>query len=335
MSTDIEERLRRTYADVAARTAVADPEDAPLVRMHERPDRAWLRPGLAAAATIAVVVAGLMALQRSDDRRAGPVDGPSFTHALPGYLPVSDPGGPETFLALRRIVTDGVPETADTLEYAGDGVELIITTIATTAPLPSAPNTALTDGTPAWIDEGATELVWHPYAGLEASVRLTGSDEAVLRDVADQLIYVDDAAWASATGNAGFIRTVHRDGDPRPGVVAGYDLPTGRPVRVEVGGHLHHGYRIEFDRSGSTASIPNAADGCRATASLLVGGVDDPVVVVVLTDAPRTVAVSVEDAPPRRVEVAMPIPGTRFFIETFEGEPGTSALSWSCREVAS
>ena len=110
MSTlDVEDLLRRTYADVAARTVAAPPSDTTVVPLRIRQSghaRRWSML-VAAAAAIVLVVATAVALRRTSEDGPAGVDESTFVHALPGYLPGA--GGGASFnaptLPLRSITS--------------------------------------------------------------------------------------------------------------------------------------------------------------------------------------------------------------------------------------
>lgn len=329
MSIDVEDLLRRTYADVAERTTVEGRDDVTVVALSTVRDRRTSRwPLLAAAAVVALVVAGLVVLRRDGTDTAAPVDESTLVHVLPGALPDADGGvefGSAPALPLIRIDTDA---EHDVLEYASDDMSLEISVLRGAAVIDAPlgePNTELADGTAARLTTSSgTALTWDRTPTMRVTVTMTGAPESTVRAVADALLYVDAAAWALATDHAGFASTSASDA----GIVAEYDLDTETPLTLHVRGDLHAGFLVAAP-SISTGwwSSPDRCEVNASGASL----------VVVRSPAPGRFLVRVTGMPPQELDVGTRVPGTNWYVDAFEYDPTpvTGSIRVACEEVGS
>lgn len=332
MSTlDIEDLLRRTYADVAARTVAAPPGDATLVALTggRAGPRRWAM--LAAAAAVVALVAGGAALLGRDGP-AGPadVDPATLVHVLPGALPGPGNGlitGDSSTLPLVRVESTS---ERDVLEYASDEQRFVIEVARGAAATSVEGGDRSIGGASAVLDEERRVLTWNPRTGMQVTVRFEGGDIERLLRLADALIYVDATAWESATANAGFGPWQIKD--ETAGVVAEFRLSTSDPVTVRIRGWLQSGYEIVFPRSfGSVGISVDALDApCRASGSMIDDGPGNRVAVFTAATGPVTVldergdAVAVADAEVR-------IPGTDLFMEVVEVDAERAeGMTWSC-----
>lgn len=191
---DLERLLRRTYREIAART---DETTSP-----ERPDqnaarsRRW-QPVLAAAAVVAVVVGGLLALTNRGADAPAAIGEPR--HIVPGWIPRADADDGDRRFALTEITStadvDRLVWSADigsvTLEYDRSATMMVTGVPATVR---DAPAVRTPDG-----------IEWWGPAGGVASLTIEGGvDPGVLDTITRSLVYVDDSVWSTLTATGGF-----------------------------------------------------------------------------------------------------------------------------------
>lgn len=246
MSADLEELLRRTYAEVAARTAVTSEAVA-----TTRPPRPPAPPRrgrlLAAAAVVAIVVGGLALLA---DRDAEPPAGRGTpTRVAPGWVPRSTtPYGFSTTYALTELSSTGVH---DIVTYSAAAGSITLTLDRGGSSLP--------DGTPTEA-RGAEarrtdhSLAWVGPGGAVVEVTWSGDvTEPMVESFVQGIVAVDDAAWAALSSTGGFRE---RSYEPLATVRVDADVP----FDVELVGDLHEGLSLRLGPSGySTGSIDRCA----------------------------------------------------------------------------
>ncbi len=246
---DVEQLLRRTYREVADRT---DATTSPVLPDPDavRPRR-W-QPALAAAAVIAVVVGGLLALANRGGEAPAAIGEPR--HIVPGWIPRAGPDPSESRFALIEITStadvDRLVWSADTgsvtLEY--DRAAMLMVTGA-----PATVRDAQAVRTPDGI-------AWSGPAGGVATVRIEGDVSAqVLDDVVASIIYVDDDMWTELTATAGFVRA---EDDP----LASWRVGGEHAVLVELIGDLHDGITVSVADDGSrTGFTPGLQRSCASS----------------------------------------------------------------------
>lgn len=325
MSTlDVEDLLRRTYADVADRTVAAPLSDAavvPLRAQHAGHARRW--PMLvAAAAAIVLVVAAAFALRRTGEDGPAGVDESTLVHVLPGEFPGSGGGVPT--MPLVRLETSAA---RDVIEYAGDDDRLRIQVDRGDTVRPVEDPNLTFDGVPARqdVDTGLRRFTWNPRPGMQVTVGWDRGDLPAVRAFADQLIFVDEEAWRRATEHAGF--GPYSSSDPSSGVVAEYRLATTVPVTIQIQGWVHTGFTIRFP--AASVSVPNIRQQCTATRGLVDDG---PVgrVAVVAGEAGRATVRDQDGTVVTTVDVAVHIPGTDNVIELVDLGDAVDASSFGC-----
>ncbi len=331
---DIEDRLRRTYADVAEHTIAVPPSDVTIIPLEGRvkPARRWSM--VAAAAAVATLVIGAaVVINRSGPSAPAGIDPATLVHVLPGTLPSVDGDGiafgPPDVPPLRRIETTA---ERDVLEYATDDLAFTIEVRRGSAvQAAGAPNTALADGSPATLTEGSdTSLVWQRGPSLQVVLRLTGADPATILDLANGLVFVTEETWRAATEHGGF----GIDGERT--MLASFRIDGEFPLEVDLTGDLHSGARVESGFSGFRLPV----DRCVVT---LQHEIDDeegtaPTPFVVIAPGHVTdVIVTVEGEPDRTVELTSLAPAVPMSFASFELDQPRSDAPWPearCGEVS-
>jgi hypothetical protein len=256
MSTDVEDLLRRTYADVAERTTVTHVGDAAVVPLASRRRGSWLRPTLAAAALLALVVSGLVVIAgRSDDRAADTGD---LVHAVPSWIPQL---GPEGSMRPMRLSAIESSDTVDSLTWSADPGSVTLRTERSAA-------VGVAGGRPAVASDGdglatGSPLRWIERTGLELEVAWTGGLPATeIETFVRGIVLVTPDQWRALTARGGF-RDEHMEEITRFRIDAEADFDVG------LVGDLHSGLSLEMDNLGMPVAV---IDRCYATATTT----DDP-----------------------------------------------------------
>lgn len=320
---DVEDLLRRTYADVAERTITAPPGDAmivPIARRGAAPQR-WAMLA-AAAAVVVLVVAAAVALQRTGSDGPAGVDESTFVHVLPGEFPGSGGDVPTMPLVLLESSAE-----RDVIEYAGDGDRLRIQVDRGDAVRPVEEANLTFDGVAARldVDTALRRITWNPRPAMQVTVDWDRGDLPAVRAFADQLVFVDDAAWERAIARAGF--GPYSTTDRSSGVVAEYRLPTTVPVTVEIHGWLHTGFMIRFPEA--SVIVPNIRQQCTASRGL-VGDGPAGRIAVVAGEAGRATVRDQDGTIVSTVDVSVPIPGTDNYLEVVDLGDAADATSFGC-----
>ena len=295
---DVEQLLRRTYADVAERTTVAPSLDDRVVPVAPSiaPTRSGRRQILAAAAVMVLVVGGLLVLANRDAE--GPAGRDAPTRILPGWVPrftTPAEGFEPRPLALTELQSDA---ERDRITYA-DAVGSITVELDRTRGVPSNGEPVIVRGGPARRTDST--LSWLGPDNAVVEVSWSGAvDDALIDAFVEALAYVDEDTWIEATGTGGFRRapaesliTVRIDADP--------------PFDVDVNGDLHSGFSLWFSESGSVAL---GTGRCSATVNFDTSSREPNVAgyVILAPGDVSTVVVSTDGTEDRRVEVTTLLP---------------------------
>lgn len=247
MSIDVEDLLRRTYADVAERTAVTAPGDAVLVPLAGRSRASRLRPYLAAAAVLTLVVSGLALIAgRSDDQVA---DDGDFVHAVPSWVPHLGTEGSRRPLRLTAIESS---DTVDVLTWSADAasVTLRVERSGAVGVAVGRPSTATDSAGSA----GGSPLRWTERTGVVLEVAWTGDVPASEIDTFVRgIVLVTAGQWDELTSKGGF-----RDGDLQE--LTRFRIEADDAFDLRLVGDLHGGLHLEQEGFG----VPPATLGrCR------------------------------------------------------------------------
>lgn len=249
MSTDVEDLLRRTYADVAERTAVTTPGDAVLVPLAERSRASRLRPFLAAAAVLTLVVSGLVLIAGRSDHRAA--DAGELVHAVPSWVPQL---GPEGSMRPMRLSAIESSDTVDVLTLSADAASVTLR-VERSAALDVARGRPSVAGDA--IGSTGSPLRWTERTGLVLEVAWTGDlpvseVDAFVRGI----VLVTPDQWDELTATGGF-----RDEDRQE--LTRFQVDADDDFDVQLVGDLHGGLYLELENFGVP---PAMLDRCRAQA---------------------------------------------------------------------
>lgn len=243
---NLEDLLRRTYAEVAARTSITQPTHAATA---EPAASRWQRQLLAATAVLVLIVGGLLVLANRDAER--PAGRGTPTRVVPGWVPrLTTPGGDWRTFALSELTSTS---ESDRITYSADAGEVTLTLDRT--------RTSLPDGTPTEVRGGdarrtGTSLAWIGPRGAVVEVSWSG-------DVTDQMVdsfvqglaEVDERIWNELAGTGGF-----REDPYEP--LASVRIDADVPFEVELVGDLHQGLSLEL---GSIGFPAGSIDRCAAS----------------------------------------------------------------------
>ena len=313
---EVESLLRRTYREVANRTQT-DPDRRSALEGSSPTStspRGWL---LVAAA--ALVMVGLGAVAVVGNRGGTPSDAigaDELVHALPTAVPRSLAAA-QTYANLPVAGISSSP-TADVIRYQADDLSV---TLTVRRGVVDAIERA--DGTPVTIRNGhaamltteasggSGELVWADR-GLETTISwngslLDGTDTIIA--MADGLVYVGDADWATRTAHAGF-------GAPNDDQILRRPLSDGAELSLE--GTLRSDFGL-FYRVGNLGG-PLTSGECSAQAAF---DADGWLVVGRSTDRSARVTFANGD----RVDVPLEpmFPGAISSVGTFRNDADQSA----------
>ena len=292
-SVDVEALLRRTYAEVAARTAVDAPSEARPVRFApaggESPG-AWRRL-LAAAAVLAVVAGGLVLLANRGAEQSAGRDG--ATRVLPGWVPLTDVEEANRSFVLVELSSDA---DRDRIVYGVEGASIGVELDRTRSVLGDGETTTVrggsarrTDSTLSWIgpDDALLEVFWSGAVDDESVEMFAGS-----------IAYVDEEVWAEFAGTGGFRAS---DGEP----LATIRIDADESFDVDIVGDLHGGLWLEV--SGGGYSIAHAS--CAASWNFEVSDMDERVAAYIILSTGDFSAATV-DVPDgvRRIELTSLLP---------------------------
>jgi hypothetical protein len=205
-TADVEALLRRTYADVAARTEVDGRiADVP-VRQIDAARRSRPTWTLAAAAALVVVTTGaLFVVARGDERAA--TDDRDLIHAIPTYVPRPDAG--VNGLDHLPVTALSSSDEQDRIDYASES--LSISVVVDRAAIPELDGRAVTvrNAQIAQIagDDTAGALRWQVRPDLTVTIEWDGSVQDGTEAIAgmiDGLVLVDTATWERVVDHAGF-----------------------------------------------------------------------------------------------------------------------------------
>lgn len=233
-SSDVEQLLRRTYAEVAARTSVgsgtADGE-ARVVPIASARSARW-RPALTAAAVLMALVAGLVVLAGRDD--GAPAGRGTPTHLAPAWIPRSvTPDGDGRLFPLTELVS--TDDGYDRLVYATDVASVTLERFHDG-----------TSGDRRGASSSGGERRWAAPDGSEVVVSWSGEvGQAMIDTFVDGLIGADDELWADLIARGGFAPDL---GAERALVT--FPIDADEPFRVELVGDLHGGIMLRNGPSG-------------------------------------------------------------------------------------
>ncbi len=324
---ELENLLRRTYREVANRTQ-ADSE-RPGVPTGTSPASTSRHRWLLAAAA-ALVMVGLGAVAVVGTRGSAPSDAigtGDLVHALPTAVPLSSAAA-QTRAGMPVALISSSP-TADTIRYEADDLTVTLTVHRGAS---EAGQTA--GGTPVTIRNGHTaaltaeadgrsgELFWAD-GGLETTISwngslLDGTDEIIR--MADGLVYVDDADWATRTAHAGF-------GAPNDAQIMRRRLPGGANLSLEGTLRNERGLSYRIGNVGSTIT----AGACSVQFGFDVDGWS-----VVARSTDTTAHVTFADGDQVDVVLEPMFPGAIMSVGTFrtDADPALSPQV-TCAEGAS
>ena len=312
---DLEHLLRRTYHEVANRTQThADRRGAPTGSSPaSMSHRGWL---LAAAA--ALVLVGLGAVAVVGTRGSTPSDtigAGDLVHALPTAVPRSSAAA-QTLAGMPVALVSSSP-TADTIRYEADDLSVTLTVrrgaseagrAATGTPV------TIRNGQPAMLNAPASgrsgELVWAD-GGLETTISwngslLDGTDDIIA--MADGLVYVDAADWATRTAHAGF-------GAPNDTQIMRRRLPGGAELSLE--GTLR-------DERGLSYRVGDVGGTIKAGACSVQYGFDADGWSVVARSTDTAARVTFADGDQVDVVLEPMFPGAIMSVGTFRNDADTS-----------
>lgn len=316
--TDVEDLLRHTYREVAARTTVTGgslPDNE--VRLQPTATSPRPIPPLAAAAAIvSLLVGGLLLLARRDT--SAPAADTALVHALAGRVPQVplDDGGTVIFPVTGIVSTDDF----DRITWSSDDGVVSIAVDRSGAPdRPTGETVRVRGGTVATrttTAEGGA-LTWREGPGAIVAVEWSGDVTAELvEEVVAGMFFVDESVWNRAVATGGF------GAEPRPAVLE-RTVDAGRSVGVELRGTIHDGFGVEIGNGGFSLPLDDCdvsidfgqrVDGGRPTQYLVLG--------------PRTVTaaeVSVDGEVVASVELVTVFAGVDLTLGTFELDRPVSA----------
>lgn len=250
MTTDVDDLLRRTYADVAERTVVTAPGDASVVPIPRPARTGWLRPALAAAALLALVVSGLVLITgRTDDRAS---DAGDLVHAVPSWVPHL---GPEEFMRPMRLTAIESSGSGDSLTWTADaGTVTLRTERPSTVDVADVADVRPTVASAADGSATGSPLRWTERTSLELEVAWTGEVPATEIDAFVRgIVFVTATQWEELTARGGF-----RDEDRQE--LSRFRIDADDDFDVRLVGDLHDGLYLEQQSFGFP---PATLDRCR------------------------------------------------------------------------
>lgn len=242
----VEDRLRRTYEQVAARTVAGDgTSNAPGSESDRR------RPVLlAAAALVAVLVTGLVVVSGRDG--SAPAGTDDVRHLLPGVVPVLD-GDDARPLPLTAVESDAETDVLRWATGSGDALGLVVE-----RGLPELDDTTerlRSRGGRGAVRSATDDLVvltWDEVPGVRVEVSSTGR---VTADTLDRfvagLVGADDETWDDVIGRGGFRAIEDR-------VVSRFRVDADADFDVDLVGTIHDGLALEVGPGG----LPLPVEGC-------------------------------------------------------------------------
>lgn len=291
---DVERLVRRTLAEVGARTEIdPDPTGAGVrvvATMPPAANRRWV-VSAAAAVVVGVVVTGLLVIARRG--AVAPADQSELVHVLPAFVAAPRGDAPRP-LALTAISSD---ETSDSITYASAPLTVIVR--VDRHPVDSFDGDALPirDGGTAFVTGDAQDgrLRWRAPSGATITIEWEGESSGGIADIAtmlDALILVDADTWHRHTRFGGFTEPERRLGRR---VLEG--------VEISIEGSLQTGlsYRI----GGVGFAAPGRAGTCWAEN---LG--DNETWAIVSRSPDRVARVTFADGVERTAELQRFAPGT-------------------------
>lgn len=316
--TDVEDLLRRTYRELAARTTVTGgsvPHDEVRLQPTATSPRR-IPPLAAAAAVVSLLVGGLLLLAGRDT--SAPAADTVLVHALAGWVPQVplDDGGTAIFPVTGIVSTDDF----DRITWSSDdGVVSVAVDRGSAPDRPTGETVLVRGGTVATritTAEGGA-LTWRERPGAVVTVEWSGDVAAELvEDVVAGVFFVDESIWDRAVATGGF------GAEPRPAVLD-RSVDAGHSVGVGLRGTIHDGFGVEIGNGGYSLPIEDCdvsidfgrpVDGGRPTQYLVLG-----------PRAATSAEVSVDGKVVATVELVTVFAGVDLTLGTFELDRPVSA----------
>ena len=254
-TTAVEQLLRRTYAEVSARTEVGDTplfsDDGRAVARVTPLESAAARrrtPWFAAAAVLVLVVGGLVVL--TGRQASAPAGRSAPRHVVPAWIPQVEG---DSVSYLRFALTEiNVADDVERLTWSTNAASISVTLDRVDASLPDGEAVEVGRTVASRNDDS---LSWFGPGGALVTVSWSGAVDATMIDTfVDGLVYADDAMWSELTDHGGFLEDSYSP-------ITSWRIDADPDFTIELVGNLHEGLALQVGSNGWALPIAECTWG--------------------------------------------------------------------------